>query len=64
MTTTETATRTVTQFAAVFNHSGTIWNTYPSREAAEAFIADMPDVGMHVARREADGDTHTRWVTA
>jgi hypothetical protein len=61
--TAEAIPRTVTQFAAVISSSGNVWDTYPTREAAQAF-ADAAPAPMHVAARQVTGDSHTRWVTA
>lgn len=51
------------EYAAVVSHSGNVWNTYPTREAAQAFADEAP-APMHVACRQVTGDTHTGWVRA
>lgn len=56
-------TRTTTEYAAVFTHSGTVWDRWPTREQAQAFI-DAAPAAMFVMSRQVDGDTHTQWVTA
>lgn len=54
----------VTEWAVIMERSGNVWNKYPSREAAQAFRDEIPDVGMYVATRQVVDGGRSDWKRA
>jgi hypothetical protein len=51
------------EYAAAITGSGNVWDRYPTRDQAQAFIDEAP-VPMHILLRETDGERHGRWAHA